>query len=448
MKRITSALLALGVLTGVSTTAFAADADVPADTYAAMGFYLRGDAGWSWLNYSGPDDSAFAVGGGVGYQYNEYLRADLRADWAGNFNKGASDTAVSTVTGNMYLDIPTGSMITPYLGAGLGYGWAGKARLKLAIDLTREVLEVPGLPHRHRAGLRHRRGRDGAVVAARRARRRHAGLGKLRRGLGHRRRQAAEAEGRAQVIAPYGELPDLARSISTATWSSPGTARPRACACRCRLDPGRPQGPDHLRRDLGRLRAEPRFRQARCRHLLLAEGAGRRGRAWHAHPVAPRRRAAGKLQAGLAAAEDLPHDQGRQADRRHLRGRDDQHAVDALRRGLYRRAEWAKSSAASRPDGARRCQCRRSGDDWVDEDPWLANLAKDPATRSNTSVCLNIVDPAVTALDADAAGGLRQGRSSLLDKEGVAYDIGAYRDAPPGLRIWCGATSRHPISRR
>ncbi len=124
MKRITSALLALGVLTGVSTTAFAADADVPADTYAAMGFYLRGDAGWSWLNYSGPDDSAFAVGGGVGYQYNEYLRADLRADWAGNFNKGASDTSVSTVTGNMYLDIPTGSMITPYLGAGLGYGWA------------------------------------------------------------------------------------------------------------------------------------------------------------------------------------------------------------------------------------------------------------------------------------------------------------------------------------
>ena len=68
-------------------------------------------------------------------------------------------------------------------------------------------------------------------------------------------------------------------------------------------------------------------------------------------------------------------------------------------------------------------------------------LAVDPATRSNTSVCLTIVDPDVAALDADGAGGLRQGASSaLLDKEGVAYDIGAYRDAPPGLRIWCGAT--------
>ncbi len=128
MKRITSALLALGVLAGVSTTAMAADADVPPDTYAAMGFYLRGDAGWSWLNYGGPDDSALTLGGGVGYQYNENLRADLRVDWAGNYDKGASDTAVSTVTGNMYLDIPTGSMITPYLGAGLGYGWAPNDR--------------------------------------------------------------------------------------------------------------------------------------------------------------------------------------------------------------------------------------------------------------------------------------------------------------------------------
>ena len=89
------------------------------------------------------------------------------------------------------------------------------------------------LPDRHRAGLRHRRGRDGAVVAARRARRRHARLGELRRRLGHRRRQAAEARRRAHASRPpTASCPISRRSISTATWSSPGTARPRACACR------------------------------------------------------------------------------------------------------------------------------------------------------------------------------------------------------------------------
>ena len=60
-----------------------------------------------------------------------------------------------------------------------------------------------------------------------------------------------------------------------------------------------------------------------------------------------------------------------------------------------------------------------------------------PATRSNTSVCLSIVDP---ALDADAQATIAKGIVSALDKEGVAFDIGAYRDAPAGLRIWCGAT--------
>ena len=108
----------------------------------------------------------------------------------------------------------------------------GKAKLKLAIDLTREVLGVPGrLSHRHHARLRHRRGRNGALVAARRARRRRARLGELRRRLGHRRRQAVEAQGRAHA---EGALRRAARSrprsISTTTSSSPGTARPRACA--------------------------------------------------------------------------------------------------------------------------------------------------------------------------------------------------------------------------
>ena len=78
--------------------------------------------------------------------------------------------------------------------------------------------------------------------------------------------------------------------------------------------------------------------------------------------------------------------------------------------------------------------------DFCDQTDWLNNLAKDPATRSNTSVCLTIIDSAVAALDADAQAAFAKGMVSLLDNEGVAYDIGAYRDASSGLRIWAGAT--------
>ena len=77
---------------------------------------------------------------------------------------------------------------------------------------------------------------------------------------------------------------------------------------------------------------------------------------------------------------------------------------------------------------------------WVENTPWVDFLAVDPATRSNTSICLKIVDPWYQALDAEAQGKLAKQLVSLLDSEGVAYDIGAYRDAPPGLRIWGGAT--------
>jgi phosphoserine aminotransferase len=78
--------------------------------------------------------------------------------------------------------------------------------------------------------------------------------------------------------------------------------------------------------------------------------------------------------------------------------------------------------------------------DWVARTPWIANLAQNPATASNTSVCLVISDPDIVARGADTVAQGAKGITSLLDKEGVAFDIGAYRDAPPGLRIWCGAT--------
>ncbi len=78
--------------------------------------------------------------------------------------------------------------------------------------------------------------------------------------------------------------------------------------------------------------------------------------------------------------------------------------------------------------------------EWVAASDWADFLARDPATRSNTSVCLKIVDPWFTAKPADEQAALAKEVASLLEKQEAAFDIGAYRDAPPGLRIWCGAT--------
>ena len=77
---------------------------------------------------------------------------------------------------------------------------------------------------------------------------------------------------------------------------------------------------------------------------------------------------------------------------------------------------------------------------WVAETDWVAFLAADKAIRSSTSVCLKIVDPWFASLDADAQASVPKKVAGLLDAEGVAHDIGGYRDAPPGLRIWCGGT--------
>src|SRR5579863_9913721 len=77
---------------------------------------------------------------------------------------------------------------------------------------------------------------------------------------------------------------------------------------------------------------------------------------------------------------------------------------------------------------------------WVKESDWAGFLAMDAAIRSNTSVCIAVTDPAFVALGDDAKAEAIKKMCSLLDKEGVALDIAGYRAAPPGLRIWCGAT--------
>ena len=77
---------------------------------------------------------------------------------------------------------------------------------------------------------------------------------------------------------------------------------------------------------------------------------------------------------------------------------------------------------------------------WVERTPWVAFLARDPATRSCTSICLEVVDPWFRALDPGARAKTIKAMTSLLEKERVAYDVASYRDAPPGLRLWGGAT--------
>jgi phosphoserine aminotransferase len=102
--------------------------------------------------------------------------------------------------------------------------------------------------------------------------------------------------------------------------------------------------------------------------------------------------------------------------------------------------EWAKSVGGLSALRARADGNAKVVADWAGRVKWIDFLARDPATRSNTSVCLKVVDPAVTRLGADAQAAFVKGVAAALEREGIAYDIDAYRDAPPGLRIWCGST--------
>jgi phosphoserine aminotransferase len=102
--------------------------------------------------------------------------------------------------------------------------------------------------------------------------------------------------------------------------------------------------------------------------------------------------------------------------------------------------EWAKSIGGLRALHARADANAKVIADWVARTSWIDFLTRDPALRSNTSVCLKVVDPAVNRLSAEAQTTFVKGIAATLEKEGIAYDIDAYRDAPAGLRIWCGST--------
>lgn len=107
-------------------------------------------------------------------------------------------------------------------------------------------------------------------------------------------------------------------------------------------------------------------------------------------------------------------------------------ALDALK--------WAASIGGLQAMQARADQNLKVLADWVAKTPWVDFLAATPDIRSNTSVCLKVVDPKICALPEDAQADFAKKLANLLEKEGAALDIGGYRDAPAGLRIWCGAT--------
>jgi phosphoserine aminotransferase len=101
---------------------------------------------------------------------------------------------------------------------------------------------------------------------------------------------------------------------------------------------------------------------------------------------------------------------------------------------------WGKSIGGLKALMARADDNTKVLADWKARTPWIDFLARDPAVRSNTSVCLKVVDPAITSLTSDAQSDFAKKLVALVEKEGAGFDFAHYRDAPAGLRIWCGAT--------
>jgi phosphoserine aminotransferase len=102
--------------------------------------------------------------------------------------------------------------------------------------------------------------------------------------------------------------------------------------------------------------------------------------------------------------------------------------------------KWAESIGGLPALHARANANAKVLSDWVAKTPWVDFLAPDVATRSNTGVCLKVVDERVTSLPEGAQAEFAKYLAAILEKEGVALDAASYRSAPPGLRIWCGAT--------
>lgn len=130
--------LALAGVAAMFVSGAAMAADISTDDYTPPpsegGWYLRGDLGWSWLNWDGgEDDGAMTGGGGIGYEYGNGVRADVRVDYSGEYDSGSAlvpqDFSTTTALANAYYDFQVSDIASPYVGAGLGWGWAGDGKL-------------------------------------------------------------------------------------------------------------------------------------------------------------------------------------------------------------------------------------------------------------------------------------------------------------------------------
>ena len=237
--------------------------------------------------------------------------------------------------------------------------------------------------------------------------------------------------------APYGQIVDFAEVdfdkdvVFTWNGTTSGVRVPDTA-----MDPGGPRRPDDLRRDLRRLRAwtSPGTgsmsspspgrrcwaarRRTGCSSSRPAPSTGSKAtRPPWPMPKIFRMTKGGKLIEGLFEGETI-----------------NTPSMLAVEDYLFA-LDWARSIGGLHGLIARADANAAVIDRFVDRRDWIANLAEDPATRSNTSVCLRFTDPRIR----DGAA-FAKAVAKRLEKEGVALDAGSYRDAPPGLRIWCGAT--------
>src|SRR3954465_3092866 len=319
----------------------------------------------------------------------------------------------------------------------------GKSRLKRAIDLTREVLEVPS---DHRIGIVPASD-TGAVELA------------LWSTLGARPVDllAWESFGegwvtdvvkqlrldKARVIkAPYGELPDLAQADTKArgvvfTWNGTTSgvrvpngdwiAADREGLAICDATSAAFAQPlDWAKLDVVAFSWQKALGgEAGHGMLVLSPRAVARLESYKpAWPIPKifRLTSKGKIAEGVFKGETI--------NTPSMLCVED--AVDGLR--------WAEGIGGLKALIGRSEASLKAVADWVARSDWAGFLAEEPATRSCTSICLTITAPWFTALPAEGQAKAAKQLASLLEKQGVAFDIGAYRDAPPGLRIWAGAT--------
>jgi phosphoserine aminotransferase len=318
----------------------------------------------------------------------------------------------------------------------------GKARLKLAIDLTREVLEVPAT---HRIGIVPASD-TGAVEMA---------LWSL---LGARpvTTIAWESFGEGWVSdivkelklqdvtklhAPYGELPDLSKAdpgsdivftwngttsgvrVPNADWISASREGLTICDA---TSAAFAQPLDWAKLDLVTFSWQKAL-GGEAAHGMLVLSPRAVARLESYKPAWPlpkifRMTKGGKLNEGIFEGETI--------NTPSMLCVEDY--LDAL--------NWARSVGGLKALIARADANTKVLADWQARTPWIDFLASNPAIRSNTSVCLKVVDPAIAVLSADAQSAFAKGLVALVEKEGAGYDFAHYRDAPAGLRVWCGAT--------